>query len=228
LDSPLGHHWQDATHITFGVVTAGVRYKIFKLDGSIFTGREPGEARYGFDKPTFDSYAYRLSANPSKTLALQVSQALIKSPESVNPGEDVKRSTASIIHSLPLKGENTFLTSTLIWGYNNSGPDHKENSLTAESNLQVDRFALYGRFENIDKSASELQLTDFEDHRLFNISALTIGLNYTLLRIYQTNFSVGAQGSWYHADGDLNNIYGKNPWSAEVYMRISPTLMKMK
>ncbi len=56
-NSPLGHHWQDATHITFGVATIGFRYKIFKLDGSLFAGREPGEARYGFDKPTFDSYS---------------------------------------------------------------------------------------------------------------------------------------------------------------------------
>lgn len=34
-DAPLGHHWQDATHITFGVGTLGLRYKIFKAEGSI-------------------------------------------------------------------------------------------------------------------------------------------------------------------------------------------------
>src|SRR3546814_3723923 len=27
-DAGLGHHWQDATHIIFGVATLGVRYKI--------------------------------------------------------------------------------------------------------------------------------------------------------------------------------------------------------
>jgi len=31
LDSPLGHHWQDATHITFGVTTLGIRYRMLKL-----------------------------------------------------------------------------------------------------------------------------------------------------------------------------------------------------
>ena len=36
-DAPLGHHWQDATHITFGVATLGFRYKKFKIDGSSFT-----------------------------------------------------------------------------------------------------------------------------------------------------------------------------------------------
>ena len=69
-DAALGHHWQDATHITFGVATLGFRYKIFKIDGSVFTGREPDEYRYNFDKPKFDSYSYRLTANPSPSWSL--------------------------------------------------------------------------------------------------------------------------------------------------------------
>jgi hypothetical protein len=228
VDSPLGHHWQDATHITFGVATAGIRFKIFKLDGSLFTGREPGEARYGFDKPQFDSYSYRLTVNPTKTLSAQVSKAFIKSPESLAPDEDVDRTTASITHSLPLTGYNYFLTSTFVWGYNDMGPDHRENSFTLESNLQLDRFALYGRFENIEKSASELLLDQFEGHELFTINALTLGLNYTLLRYCRTSLAVGAQGTLYSADERIDPIYGNNPKSLEIYVRISPALMTME
>ena len=54
-DAPLGHHWQDATHITFGVATAGIRVDKFKLELSDFTGREPDENRYDFDAMKFDS-----------------------------------------------------------------------------------------------------------------------------------------------------------------------------
>lgn len=227
LDSPLGHHWQDATHITFGVATLGMRYKIFKIDASLFTGREPGEARYGFDKPKFDSYSYRLTVNPSRSLSAQVSRAFIKSPEAFEPDEDVDRTTASVVHSLALTGDNRFLTSAFIWGYNDSGEDHQENSFTLESNLQLDRFAVYGRFENIEKSASELLLTDFDDHELFKINALTLGLNYTILRQWNTNFALGAQGTLYSADERLNSIYGDNPKSLELYLRVSPGLMNM-
>ncbi len=226
IDSPLGHHWQDATHITFGVATAGMRYKIFKLDASIFTGREPGEARYGFDKPTFDSYAYRLTANPTRRLSMQVSRAFLESPEAVAPDHDVTRTTASIIHVLPFAGENRSLNSTFVWGYNDAGEDHKESSFTLESNLQLDRFAVYGRYENIEKSAGELLLDQFEDHQLLRINALTLGANYTLIRQLNTNFSLGLQGSLYHADAVLDSIYGKNPMSFEVYLRISPVIMK--
>jgi hypothetical protein len=76
-DAPLGHHWQDATHITFGVATLGIRYKNFKVEGSTFTGREPDEDRFDFDKPRFDSYSYRLSFNPTENWALQFSQGFI-------------------------------------------------------------------------------------------------------------------------------------------------------
>lgn len=226
-DSPLGHHWQDATHITFGVATVGLRYKIFRIDGSLFTGREPGEARYGLDKPTFDSYSYRLSANPSRAVAMQVSRAFIKAPEAIRPDEDVTRTTASVIHSYPLKGDHGFLSSAIIWGYNDSGEDHQEHSFTIESNLQLDKFAVYGRYENLQKSAEELFLGEFEGHELFRIKALTLGVNYTLLRQFNTNFALGMQGSYYAPDPRLNPIYGSHPVALEVYLRLSPALMKM-
>src|SRR5207244_1960143 len=33
-DAPISHHWVDATHVTFGVATIGVRYGQFKIEGS--------------------------------------------------------------------------------------------------------------------------------------------------------------------------------------------------
>src|SRR5262249_45416527 len=56
-DAPIGHHWQDSTHVTFGVATAGLVWRDIKIEGSIFTGREPNEDRYNFDQPDFDSYS---------------------------------------------------------------------------------------------------------------------------------------------------------------------------
>jgi hypothetical protein len=223
-DASLGHHWQDATHITFGVATVGFRYKIFKLDASIFTGREPNEVRYDFDEPKFDSYSYRLTVNPNSSLSLQVSRAFIKSPEELHPDDDVWRTTASITHVQPLTGENRFISSTAIWGYNDS--DHQENSFTIEPNLQLDKFAIYLRYEWIEKSNQELLVEELDENEIFNINALTLGLNYILLRQFETNFAVGVQGSLYMAHATLDPFYGNNPMSLEVYMRVSPSLMR--
>ncbi len=230
-DAPLSHHWQDATHIVFGVATAGFRYKLFKVEGSSFTGREPDEHRYGFDKPRFDSYSYRISANPNANFSLQFSQAWIKSPESLRPNEDVKRTTASVLHSKMLSPTSHW-TSSLVWGLNNSGDHHKEHSVLAESNLQLNRVAVYGRYEFVQKSSEELGLDqDTGDplyaERTFNVHAFTLGASYTLFTQLNTNFIVGAQGTLYQPEKLLTGLYGSNPLSAQVYIRLTPSLLKM-
>lgn len=224
-DAPLGHHWQDATHISFGVATLGFRYGIFKIEGSSFTGREPDENRYNFDKPRFDSYSYRLSINPSKEFSFQVSHAFIASPEAIEPAENSERSTASVIHHLPFKKENSYLSTAIIWGYNNS--DHQEHSLLIESTLQSDKTAVYARYEKLQKNAKELELVQFVNGKvpLFNIQAFTLGINRVLLRKAGYNIALGLQGSLFIADSRLENIYGRYPVSGEVYIRLSPHLM---
>lgn len=227
-DAGLGHHWQDATHITFGIATLGLRYKIFKVEGSLFTGREPNEERYGFDRPRFDSYSYRLSANPNANWALQFSQAYIKSPESVEPDENVYRTTASVIQAHPVSPkENHYLTSAAVWGLNRHDGQN-EHSFLLESTLQLDRFAVYGRYEMVQKSSEELEIEQFGEEALFDVNAFTIGTSYTLFRQFNTNFSLGVQGSVFAADSRLDPLYGNNPVALEIYLRVSPHLMQMR
>jgi hypothetical protein len=65
-DAPIGHHWQDATHITFGVVTAGYSFGEAKIEASAFNGREPDSNRWNFDKPRLNSFSARFSVNPTR------------------------------------------------------------------------------------------------------------------------------------------------------------------
>ncbi|MBO0929560.1 hypothetical protein [Fibrella aquatilis] len=229
-DAPLSHHWIDATHITFGVATAGFRYKWAKVEVSSFTGREPDEYRYNFDKPRFDSYSYRLSVNPSPGLALQVSQGLIKSPEEsgANHG-DVRRTTASLLHSKVLSGGDHYLTSSLIWG-NNNHDGVSENAYLAETSLQLGKLALYGRYENVTKSLAELVLPAAGDAEkaLVNVDNLTLGSNWRLVRHANTDLVVGAQLTASMPNGELRPIYGNMPLSGQLYLRLTPALMVMR
>lgn len=221
-DAPLAHHWQDATHITFGVATVGVRYKKFKLEGSSFTGREPDEFRFQFDKPRFNSYSYRLSYAPSKRIVLQASQASIKSPESLKPDEDVKRTTASMIYSNRLTKTKLF-TSAVIWGYNDSGGDHKENSILWEGNLQANRIAFYSRYEWIQKSNEELQIT-LPEEVIYTFQNLSLGLNYQIGSWLDINTVVGIQSTMNFIPSALKTEYGTNPISFQAYIRFVPAL----
>jgi hypothetical protein len=221
-DAPLGHHWQDATHITFGVATLGIRYKKFKLETSRFKGREPDENRYDFDQPKFDSYSYRLSFAPSKNWAMQVSGAHLKSPEELDPDHNVNRATASVIYSSSKNSDRIF-TSALIWGLNKA--DHQEYSLLWEGNYQMKRGAVYSRIESVQKSNHELDIAATLEE-IYNIQAITLGGVYKLAGWFNTDISVGYQVTRNFIPDSLNFFYGSNPLSMQVFMRVVPGLFK--
>lgn len=226
-NSPISHHWVDATHITFGVLTGGVRLGKVKLEASSFTGREPNENRYSFDKPRFDSWSSRFSYNPTSDLALQVSHGLVKSPEELHPNSDVYKTTASATYSKMI-GSARSLNATALWGMNKQKNHDGENAALLEASYRINRTALYTRYDFTEKSAEELVLADsFDEHDVFNVHALTVGANYDLFKVGRLNVAGGGQWSIYSAPQALDDIYGKNPMSFQVYLRIYPQMMKM-
>lgn len=225
-DAPLSHHWQDATHITFGVATLGVRVNKFKLEVSDFTGREPDENRYDFDRMRFDSYSWRLSFNPSEAWALQLSQGHLKSPEALHPKENVWRYTASVLYSTPVNMKVNYFTSALVWGMNNYGSHDQEHSVLLEGVQQYSKQALYGRYEFVQKSAEELALENlFSEHALFNVHKFTLGTNRILLSAGPIEFLGGMQTSINFPSDSLQSLYGKAPMSGQIYIQIRPKIM---
>jgi hypothetical protein len=222
-DAPLTHHYADATHITFGTSTLGFRYKNVKLEGSIFTGREPDEFRYNFDKPKFDSYSVRLSYNPSKEWALQISNGWIHSPEDLEPDQNVNRFTASAIYTKMLN-DDSFIATTLVYGQNHFSDNGKTlPSALLESSWQMHKTAVYGKYEFVKKDAEEFDLADtFPANPNFSINALTLGANRILATIAKTNLTAGLQGTLNVSPSALKTLYGNAPIGFEVYLRITP------
>jgi hypothetical protein len=222
-DAPISHHWIDATHITFGVATLGIRYGNFKIEGSSFTGREPDENRYNFDKPLFDSWSGRLSYNPSPNWALQVSHGFIKAPELLHPGEDINRTTASAIYSIPTKNKGTF-NATAVWGINQLKGHKGENAVLVEAECRKHKLGLYARYEWVQKSIEELVLDEnvFGHDAVFPVNAFTVGFNYDLFHIQKAKVALGSQFSLYHSDSRLDYLYGKNPMAFELFLRVYP------
>lgn len=222
-DAPIGHHWQDATHITFGVGTLGFRYKIVKAEGSIFTGREPDENRFNFDQARFDSYSYRVSANPNPYWSMQFSQGFIHSPELLEPDVNVVRTTGSVMHTKLLK-HGRFIATSLVYGLNKSSSGEMLNSVLLESNLKLTPVSIYMRYEYVQKDGHELLLSQFSGNHVYNINALTLGLNKVVLTQLKTDLSLGIQGTMNFPDAGLQPVYGRTPLSAEVYLKMAPSL----
>src|SRR5205809_156321 len=158
-DDPIGHHWQDSTHVTFGVATAGLQWRSVKTEGSVFTGREPDENRYDFDRPRFDSASARISWNPTPDVALQFSHGYLKSPEATDPTVNQHRTTASLVYNKPLTLDSNW-SSSFVWGQLNNTGEEKTQSFLLETNYQHERDTVYARLERVEKSGHELVLPE--------------------------------------------------------------------
>ncbi len=225
-DAPIGHHWQDATHITFGVATAGVNLgSKWKLEASSFTGREPDENRYSFDKPRFDSQSGRLSYNPDADNALQISYGFVKNAE--GDGINQHRMTASWLYNKPL-GPDSNVTTALVWGQNNLTDEGRSNSYLAEADYQRGRDTVFTRIENIQKSNHELSLPDVFVGRKFTLNAYTAGYVRDLTHGKGVDTGLGFALTADTHPASLDPVYGSGTsLSYEVYLRFRPSRMQM-
>jgi len=173
--TPLAHHWLDSTHIAFGVATAGFVHDDLKLEVSQFTGREPDQFRFNFDKARFDSTSLRLSWNPSPNWSLQVSHGWIKSPEGLDPDVDERRFTASATYFRQFDFGS--LAATAAFGNKHLSDGTDTNALLLEGEFKPDDdWTLFARGESIEskellgggqiRGAGEISLGAIRDFRL--------------------------------------------------------------
>jgi len=231
----LAHHLQDSTHISFGVLTTGFTYRWFKLEGSIFNGREPDENRYDFDAHKWNSRAARLWFMPNRNWALQVSHGFLRSPENQEPVVDVRRTTASLQYNRKLNRGNW--ASAFIWGRNHVR-GHADgiinlNSYTAESTVQfLDKNYLYTRLELVDKDdllrPSDRVLLDItQPHPVFRIGAFTFGGARDVWNTKNISLAVGGDVTFYSKPSILDGLYGDHPVSWKLFLRLRPAKMEM-
>jgi len=229
----LSHHLQDSTHIAFGVFTTGFTYRWFKLEGSIFNGREPDENRYDFDAHKWNSRSVRLSFAPNRNWVAQVSYGFLRSPENQEPGVDIRRATASIQYNKTLNRGNW--ASSLIWGRNHVSGDgiRNLNGYTAESTVNfLDRNYFYTRLELVDKdellrAVDRARLGITQDHPSFRIGAYTFGGARDIWTSNKLSLAVGSDVTFYSKPAALDQLYGNNPVSWRIFFRIRPAKMKM-
>jgi hypothetical protein len=220
-DAPLGYHWQDATHITSGVATLGFILKPFKLDMSLFTGREPDEDRFNLDKPRFDSRSIRISWNPAANFALQFSHAFIHSPEAQSPEIDLLKDTGSLIYSRPLHNGNLDLS--FVGGLNQPNVDDQQFSILAEANFRHQRSAFYCRAELIQKSADDLGLPEYTGNEYW-LGAWTTGIAQQFITSKQLSLFFGAQLTVNRSEKALRSFYGDWPLSLQIFFGLAPSL----
>lgn len=220
-DVPLGHHSQDAAHITEGVATVGYIVGRLKLDGSLFRGREPDADRLDIEAPSFDSYSLRLTANSGRALSLQASAGMLRN--SHEPGSRTLRGSASASHNLETADGGNWAT-TVLYGFNRhlkGSHEGTSHSAALETARGFRRLKVWGRWESLQRMGGELDVP-VSHHESIWVHAMTAGGGAGLGHAWGMEVFLGAQGTVHFLDGVLDPYYGSVPLSAQAFLRLRP------
>ncbi len=217
-EAPLGHHWLDSTHVTYGVATLGFVRKNLKLEGSVFKGREPDERRFDFDSPKFDSYAFRFSYNPGSDWAFQASFGHLRSREQLEPQVNTDRVTLSGIYNKHWNEKNW--QTLWAWGRNIDRPKGTTDALLLESTFAWgDAHTVFGRVERTDKDELFPEGGPLAGET-FTVGKMSFGYIHDFLRAPHLRAGLGGLGSVALVPAPLKPTYGGTPLSAMVFLRL--------
>ena len=224
--APLGHHLQDSTHTSFGVVTTGFILDRFKIEGSAFNGHEPNEERWSMQFAPLSSWSFRGSVAPTPNWTAQYSYGRLLHPEALEPGNQ-RRQTASLEYNRALSGgrlgSGNWATS-VVWGrVQKEFESLPLNSYLLESTLNfLARNYAYTRMELVDKD--EL-FPNAATHPSYRIGAYTFGGVRDLVQSHKWQLGLGGDVTLYSKPAVLDAFYGTNPVSFHVFLRLRPGQM---
>jgi hypothetical protein len=216
-EAPITHHWLDSTHITFGVLTAGVVHDGWKLEASRFHGREPDEHRYDIETGALDSTAVRLSWNPTENWSLQTSWADVKSPEQLDPDENQTKWSASAIYTVPF-GDAGWWSTTAAWGRRSSGHDDLDAWALESAVKPSAAWTVFARAERAENN----ELTSVGGHHgpAYAVAKASIGAVRDWRLSDHVSFGAGGLYAVNLVPNGLEAAYGGDPDGGMAFVRL--------
>ncbi len=216
--APLGHHLQDSTHTSFGVITTGFVIDWLKLEASAFNGHEPNEQRWSIQLGALNSWSTRASIAPSRNWTAQYSIGRLDHPEALEAVSQW-RQTASAEYNRTLS-LGTWV-STAVWGrVHKIETATTLNSFLLESTLNFwQRNYAFTRLELVDKD--ELFPSGLA-HPAYRIGGYTFGGERDLAQNRAWQLGLGADVTLYSKPAVLDASYGNHPVSFQIFLRMRP------
>jgi hypothetical protein len=218
-EAPISHHWLDSTHIADGVVTAGLIHVDWKVEASRFHGREPDQFRYKIESGALDSTSVRVSWNPARALALQISWAELVSPEQLEPAKNQSRFSVSAIYTKPI-GDGLWWSTTIAWGSRRSTQRAPLNAYVLESALKLSyAWTLFARGER--EMNDELVAQGPLQSATFGVAKVSAGVIRDFRVAEKIKLGIGALYALNFVPGPLGALYGgTDPQGAMVFVRL--------
>jgi hypothetical protein len=215
-EAPITHHWFDSTHITYGVVTAGVAGNAWQVEASAFRGEEPDEDRWDVETPRLDSWSVRATLTPSPNWAAQVSYGRLEEPEALHPGVDEARTTASVNYN---SGHG--LAAMLAFSAKDRLPGPTLTAWLAEAEWDfAERHTLFGRIENVENDELFPDHADPLHDQAFRVTKFQAGYAYTL-PAGPFGLSLGGSVAAFAKPAALDAAYSDSPVGYTLFAKLT-------
>jgi hypothetical protein len=210
--APIGHHWEDASHGSAGVATLGLYSHAVKLEGSVFNAREPDSYHYNIDYTgaRLDSYSGRVTILPDAHVSFSAWAGYLMAHDRLETPIGMQRYGASVLTESTI-GTRRW-SSAAIWAlnihhhgsrehvhdpnatnlkfYHMSGSALLETTLAATPSTEV-----YGRVEQVQKSADDFGFLGGDLGQLFTVRSLSLGATHDFMSRASASLGIGARGS---------------------------------
>jgi hypothetical protein len=218
--APSSQQWLDSTQVSFGVATVGVSQGRWQVEGSCFNGREDfNRDGWGLGLSTLNSFAGRVSFNPTRNWSLQVSTAVLHEPEAFDRTASQHRITASMQHHRRLSGRASVATTIAVG--RNALRERETDAFLAETAWNTGRgCTLFGRAEYVEKLGRQLAVSPREEK--FPLKTLTLGASHDFTPNRPFSVAVGGACTYTFTPSELDRFYGDHPVGLLLFVRVSP------
>lgn len=216
---PLGHHVQDDTHSSYGVITAGVRWQSLYLEGSAFNERQPDGSDHVFyyEGARLDAYATRATIAVGARWSLFGTYGYLPEMTQGHAHGAQHRTGAGAIRTSP-----TWQVS-FVYGANDPiGSVRPRRSLLAEAQRHwPGGHVFFTRAEFVQRTAAELELVG-SINTVQDIGALQLGYGRDLLSRGSVTVRLAAHGTVHVVTPQLEPFYGAHlPLAFGVHSQVS-------
>lgn len=181
---------------------------------------------------TFSTWVYNVNLSQAKHISFQLSQGIVLNTADADRDNNAVRTMAALQNTVRVS-PNSFFTSSIMLGINSRNENVTQHNtinsrtLSVQGDYNIKRFAVYGRFESIQRLFSQLSLPGGSSRVSFTLNSVSLGTSFRLFYLGAMDLRVGGHCTAALQPQGFNIFNSRAAFSGQFYIRLLPSILNM-